>query len=205
MALSNYTELQSHIADTLNRDDLSTVIPEFIVMAESRLNREIRHWRMEKRATASFDAQYTALPTDFLQPIRFVVETTPICTLEQQNAKGIADLREVNNATGKPTSYCILDGSIEVHPTPDTAYTVEMTYYEKIDSLNSGNPTNWLLENYPDAYLYGSLLHSAPYLAESERLAEYGALYQSSIDGINTDSDQSRTASSGRRIIIRRY
>ena len=114
MALSNYTELQAHIADTLNRDDLSTVIPEFIVMAESRLNRDIRHWRMEKRATASFDAQYTALPTDFLQPIRFVVETTPICTLEQQNAKGIADLREISNATGKPTSYCILDGSIEV-------------------------------------------------------------------------------------------
>ena len=35
MALSNYTELQASIADTLNRDDLTAVIPDFVRLAEA--------------------------------------------------------------------------------------------------------------------------------------------------------------------------
>ena len=66
MALTTYDELKSSIADFLDRDDLTTVIPDFITLAETKMNREIRHWRMEKRATAVLDTQYSALPNDFL-------------------------------------------------------------------------------------------------------------------------------------------
>ena len=34
MALTNYTELKSNIADFLNREDLTAVIPTFIALAE---------------------------------------------------------------------------------------------------------------------------------------------------------------------------
>jgi len=34
MPLSNYTELRASIADTLNRDDLTNAIPDFITLAE---------------------------------------------------------------------------------------------------------------------------------------------------------------------------
>ena len=44
MPLSNYTELTASIADTLNRDDLTAVIPDFIKLAEAQLNRDLRHW-----------------------------------------------------------------------------------------------------------------------------------------------------------------
>ena len=72
MALSNYTELQASIADTLNRDDLTAVIPDFVRLAEAQLNRVVRHWRMEDRVIATVDSQYTALPTNFLEPIRML-------------------------------------------------------------------------------------------------------------------------------------
>ena len=62
MALSNYNDLKASIADFLNRDDLTSVIPDFISLAEAQLNREIRHWRMEDRSIATIDSQYTALP-----------------------------------------------------------------------------------------------------------------------------------------------
>ena len=42
MALSNYTELQASVADFLNRGDLTSVIPDFIKMTESELNRVLR-------------------------------------------------------------------------------------------------------------------------------------------------------------------
>ena len=206
MALTNYSELKSSIADFLNRDDLTAVIPDFITLAETQMNREIRHWRMEKRATAELDTQYTTLPTDFLQPIRFVITSADVSTLEQASALEISKLREANGDTaGKPTTYSILDNTIETFPKPDTTYTLELLYYEKIDALNNGNVSNWLLTNYPDAYLYGSLIHSSPYLQEDNRTNTWAALYQKAINDINSEAERSKTAGAGRRIKIRSY
>jgi hypothetical protein len=69
VSITNFTELKSSIADFLNRDDLTSTIPSFIALAEADLNRQLRHWRMEKRATANLDTQYTAFPDDFLESI----------------------------------------------------------------------------------------------------------------------------------------
>ena len=44
MALDNFTNLKSSIADWLNRSDLTAIIPAFITLAETQLNREIRHY-----------------------------------------------------------------------------------------------------------------------------------------------------------------
>ena len=206
MALTNYTELKASIADFLNRDDLTAVIPDFITLAESGMNREVRHWRMETRKTAVLDTQYTALPTDFLEPIRMSLNTADTNTLEMVNAFQISNLRAQNlNTTGRPTSFAILDGSIEVFPSPDSNYTLEMLYYQKIDELGSVNTSNWVLSNFPDAYLYGSLVHSSPYLAEDNRIQTWAALYQKAINDINLESERSKTSGSGRRMKIRSY
>jgi len=63
MALANYTELKATIADFLDRTDLTTVIPAFIELAEAQMNRDIRHWRMEERATSNINTEYSNLPT----------------------------------------------------------------------------------------------------------------------------------------------
>ena len=47
MALTTYTGLKASIADFLNRDDLTSVIPDFVALAEAQINRDIRHWKME--------------------------------------------------------------------------------------------------------------------------------------------------------------
>lgn len=206
MALTTYDELKASVADFLNRSDLTSVIPDFITLAETKLNREIRHWRMEKRAQTNLDTQYTALPNDFLEPIRMSLNTSDTNTLEMVNAFQISNLRAQNlNTTGRPTSFAILDGSIEVFPTPDATYTLEILYYEKIDSLSTTTTSNWVLDNHPDAYLYGSLVHSAPYLQEDNRTTTWAALYKSAIDAINMESEKAKTSGSGRRIKIRSY
>ena len=38
------------------------------------MNREIRHWRMENRATASVSGRYSVLPTDYVEAIRLHLE-----------------------------------------------------------------------------------------------------------------------------------
>ena len=66
MALTTYTELKASIADFLNRDDLTTVIPDFITLAEAQINRDVRHWKMEARSSGVQDAtdEYMQIPSD---------------------------------------------------------------------------------------------------------------------------------------------
>ena len=205
MALATYDDLKASIADFLNRDDLTSVIPDFITMAEARLNREVRHWRQEDRATATLDAQYTALPSNFLEPIRMSLTSGDTSIMEIVGVQEMSDLRaKALNTSGRPRYFTILDQSIEVYPTPDASYNLEMVYYETLPDLAT-NGTNWLLTNYPDAYLYGSLLHTAPYLQEDTRIQTWSALYQSAVSAINLDAERAKTGGSGRRMKIRSY
>tara|TARA_R100000329_G_C7593785_1_gene210521 strand:+ start:475 stop:1095 length:621 start_codon:yes stop_codon:yes gene_type:complete len=206
MALTTYNELKQKIEDTLNRTDLDSHIPDFIRLAEKAFNRDIRHWRMEKRANATLDTQYSSLPDDFLEPIRLSITSGNTSTLEMVGTFEISKLRmEADNTTGTPRNFTLIDGSIEVFPTPDTAYDLQILYYTTIENLANSTDNNWLLLNHPDAYLYGSLIHSAPFLMEDERTATWAALYKAAISAINTESVRSKTSGSGGRIKIRSY
>jgi len=206
MAITNYSELQSTIADFLNRDDLTAVIPTFITLAEAEFNRRLRHWRMENRATAEVDSQYSAIPADFLEPIRLHLETSNYRTLELMSQADMQSMRMRNlDTSGKPAYYALTQGEIELYPTPDATYNLEMNYYARIPALSVSNTTNWLLTYFPDAYLYGALAHSAPYLGEDARMATWAALLQSAMDGIMRESEQAKFGGTGRRIKIRAY
>ena len=52
MALTTYTELKTSLADWLYRSDLASVIPDFISLAESQVERQLRTRQMIVRATA---------------------------------------------------------------------------------------------------------------------------------------------------------
>ena len=132
MALTNYNDLKASIADFLNRDDLTAVIPDFITLAEGQLNKELRHWRMQDRVVATVDSQYTALPNNFLEPVRMVKTSGEFQILELVGALEISKLRQgANDNTGVPRVYTILDQAFEVFPTPDGDHTLELTYYEE--------------------------------------------------------------------------
>ena len=204
MAITTYSELQTVIADFLDRDDQTERIKTFIDLAEAEINRRVRHWRLENRATAEVDGRYSALPADFVEPIRLHLEADQrpielIPSLEMQS------MREASNTAGKPAFYALTQGEIELYPTPDAAYDLEMYYYAKLPALSTSQTTNVILANFPDAYLYGSLIHSAPFLGEDARMQTWAALFQSAIDGINADNEKAKTGSAGRRIKIRSY
>ena len=206
MALTTYDELKASIADFLNRDDLTSVIPDFIRLAETQLNRDVRHWRMEDRALALCDTQYTALPNNFVEPIRITIPADRSYTLELLGPYELSKMRmDANNTTGRPEFYAVVDQAFEVFPTPDADYTIELVYYEDIPHMSTSLQSNWVLTHFPDAILYGSLLHSAPYLQEDQRLQAWGALYQSAISAINLEGQRARSSGSGSRIKIRSY
>lgn len=201
MALSNYSQLKSSVADWLNRTDLTTAIVDFITLAEAQFNKEIRNRKMIKRATATIDSQYSAVPSDWLQTVDFVIESNPIVTLEFVTNEKLDKLRETYTSSGTPKFYTIVGQELEVLPVPDSAtLTGEITYYSKIPNLTDTATTNWLLNSNPDIYLYGTLLQSAPYLVDDSRIPVWAGLYQKLVKDLEIADQKARVGDSTLRM-----
>jgi len=196
MALDTFSGLKTTIADYLNRDDLTSIIPSFISIAEAKFNRKLRVRQMVKRATATLDTAFFAFPSDFLQAKEFQLNTNPITYLEFITEKQGDLLRQDSFiAAGQPKYYTIVGTQLEVIATPDSSYTGELTYYGKIPALSDSNTSNWLLAYAPDLYLYGALVEATPYLKDDERLGTWSTLYTNSLGDIEV-ADQRASVSS---------
>ena len=141
-----------------------------------------------------------------LEVIRFYITSGDTRPLELISQAEMLDRKFRNlNTSGQPAYYAVTAGELEVYPVPDGTYTSELYYFGKTPALSDSNTSNWILEHYPDAYLYGSLIHSAPYLKDDARIQVWAALYQSAIDSINQASEKAKFGGSGRRMKIRAY
>ena len=192
MALDTYGGLKAEVADWLNRKDLDAKIPTFIRLLESQINRKLRTHQMMQRATADISLDYTALPADFKALYNCVLLTNPITKLEYMTPGDIQELRvTVQGTARKPGAYSIVGSTIEVAPTPDTTYSMEITYWKAIPYLDDViNPTNWVLTQHPDLYLYGTLLQAAPYLNNDERITTWGTAVSAIVDSINVEDER---------------
>jgi len=202
MALTTYTELKTSIGDWLNRSDLTTAIPDFISLAEAQIERTLRTRQMIVRANASFDAQYGAVPSDFLETKSLkLTSTNPQTPLEFLSIDALDNKAAEYTASGKPRFFGVVGGQFRIVPTPDANYTTELTYYAKLTKLSSSVASNWLLTSSPDIYLYGSLLQAAPYLQDDARIQTWATLYERALNDLQTADD--RGASSGGALLTR--
>lgn len=205
MPITSFATLKTTIGDWLNRSDLSSVIPDFISLAETQFNRSIRHRKMVERARATLDSEYSAVPADWLESIRYQLNTNPITVMEFVSPDQAAIYKNKYGSSGKPIYYSQIGQQFQVIPAPDsgTAYTGELTYYAKIPALSDTNTSNWLLVDSPDIYLYGSLLQSAPYLQDDQRINVWAAIYQRILDDLKVSDERSRMATSSLRMQAR--
>ena len=202
MALTTYAELKTSIGDWLNRSDLTSVIPDFISLAEAQVERTLRTRQMIVRANASFDAQYGAVPSDFLETKSLkLTSTNPQTPLEFLSIDALDQKAAEYTASGKPRFFGVVGGQLRIVPTPDSTYTTELTYYAKLSKLSSTNTSNWLLSSSPDIYLYGALLQAAPYLQDDARIQTWATLYERALNDLQTADD--RSATSGGALLTR--
>ena len=202
MALTTYAELKTSIGDWLNRADLTAVIPDFISLAEAQVERTLRTRQMIVRANASFDAQYGAVPADFLETKSLkLTSTNPQTPLQFLSIDALDNESANYTASGKPRFFGVVGGQFRLVPVPDATYTTELTYYAKLTKLSNSVTTNWLLTSSPDIYLYGALLQAAPYLQDDARIQVWSSLYDRAMSELQTADD--RGASSGGALLTR--
>ena len=193
MTISTYSELLTAGSNWLGgRTDLTSRFPEFVVLCEAKLNRELFVRQMETRSTTTCDTsddepEFISLPTDF-QSMRRVrlssVSGKP--RLKFLNGTQADEYRYgQGNSAAQPAYFTIMGSEMELIPTPDSNYTIEMVYRKNIPALVT-NSTNWLLTLAPDVYLYGMLLESAPYIKEDERIQVWASGFSQALQSLNS-------------------
>lgn len=200
MSISTYQELKDSINTWLNAPEIDQAIPTFISLAEAKFNRRIRDYRMVRRATAEIDQGYAAVPADWLQTVRFQLNTTPIVTLEYVTPDQAAEERVRFVSSGQTRFFTVIGKQFQFVPAPDGTIDGELTYYSKIPALSDETTSNWLLEVAPDAYLYGALMEAAPYLDDAEKLNTWGGLLEQSMQALRVEGERAAIGSSSLRM-----
>lgn len=185
VALATYDDLKAEIAGWLRRSDLTAEIPSFIAMAEAQMNRRLRVRPMIARLSANWSDEYVDLPDDFLSERLVKLTTGGSAVLRYLTAEEM-DSKVRAPTSGKPRFYALYGAELRLYPVPDQAYAAELVYLQAIPALSDSNPSNWLLAAHPDAYLYGALTQSAPYLRADQRLQTWTALFGAVLTDIET-------------------
>lgn len=192
MALATYSELQAAVANWLARPGdptLTPFIPDFIRLAEARIARNLRIRAMEQRATTEIESAFVALPERFLEMRHLQLHTSPVTRLELVSPEQM-DALGVGSRVGRPRWYCILGPEIRLAPAPDGPYTAEMTYWGQLAPLSVAQPSNWLLENAPDVYLYAALLEATAFIGHDERAPLWLAAYDRAVAALQASEDR---------------
>jgi hypothetical protein len=186
MAFDSYSSLKTTIANYLARSDLTSVIPDFIRLAEYRLQRELRIRQMLTIAQANTTGgtSTVGIPSDFLEMRDIHVVSNPVRTLSYEAPNSF--YRNTRSAeSGVPNSYTVLSDVMQFAPIPDSTYVLQMLYYAKPPVLSDTNASNVFLANTPDALLYGALGEAEPYLMNDARLQVWAALYDRAVNSIS--------------------
>lgn len=187
MTISTYAELQTAVAGWLHRGDLTATIPDFISLAEAKLNRRLRLRAQETTATGTVSAT-VALPTSFIGMRSLTVsaggKSYPLTYVAPEL---------LTSETGQPTSYTIIGDNIKFQNST-TGYTYTLVYYVPFAALSAG--VNWLITNAPDVYLYATLMEASPYLKDDQRAGTWNQMLSEAINLIEKQDKGDRFGSS---------
>lgn len=190
----DYASLQTAVTEYLARDQDTTLIariPTFIQLAEAKFNRELFVRQMESRATAvvnmaSNEPEFISLPSDFqsMRRVRLSSVAGKPCLVFKSGTQMDEYRYGTFDVTNRPKYFTVFGTEMELAPSPDQAYTIEMVYRANIPPLAS-NPNNWLLTLAPDLYLYGALLESSPYIKEDGRIQTWSLGFTAALNDLN--------------------
>jgi len=192
-AVMTYDSLVDDISTYLERTDQATLekIPTFIMLAEQVIASEIKFLGNLTVQQSTMVATQPVIdkPARWHKTVSMNVvvagERRPILLRKYEY------LREYwpnPTQTDVPKFYCDYDYTHWlVAPSPASAYTFEVLYYERIQPLDSSNQTNWFTIYAPQALLYGSLLQAMPFLKNDDRMPMWQAQYDKIINTLKTE------------------
>ncbi len=178
MAITTYSELKSAIENWLHRGStLSARYDDFIDLCEADLQVRAKLTQWDTTASVSVTSGTGSLPSDFAHAISvsypagdYTIEFIP-----QASFDGFAAPEQ----SGEPIYYTIRGSSLLVYPYVTASVT--LAYTARFTALSDSATTNSLLTLFPDAYLYGSLVHAHDYIKDDAAVQKYSALFEQAV------------------------
>ena len=209
-AITNLGSLKTAVSQWMNRDDLTSVIPQFIQFAEKQIKQKLRIREMIKYTSVTISdgtaVPSSGWPTDFVEVIQAQRGTTTRDLLQYLSPAALLAFDDGSSGgQGTPKYFSILQNSgaeqFTIRPAADTTTvsgngTIELTYYAFSD-LSSDSDTNIILDKHPEIYLYHALSNSSSYLVDDQRVALWTSLAQSAMTELLAES--AATFYAGRR------
>lgn len=168
------------------------MLPTLIGMAERRLARELKIQGTVNVVTTALIAGQSVYdkPDRWRETVSIFVGTgAGNNTRSEVYPRGYEYIRSYwpnPTTTGTPRFYADYDYSHWlIAPTPASALPMEILYYELPPLLDDSNQTNWFTEYTPNALLYATLLESAPFLKNDERIATWEGFYNRAVAALN--------------------
>lgn len=170
MSLDTWTNLQTEVASNANRSDLTALIPTFIQLAESEMQRELKLSELEASSSITMTAGVGTLPTGYAGARSLYWDGQPDRPLEYVTPDRFNALR-ASYTSGDAQWYTIQGGQLLTMPPGDG--TVVMQYLARFTALSGSNASNAILASYPDAYFFGTLKwlyhHTRNWAAKTEQ------------------------------------
>jgi hypothetical protein len=203
MSLSTYSDLTAAVANWMARADSTFTgsVADFISLAEERIWRALRVDKMLKPVALTITAGTNSaeLPLDWLEFRTVKAEAYGrVTALTYTPPHNMDELPE----SGNESVYTIIGHQLVYGLTVSADRPVTGYYYARPTELFSTS-TNWLSVSAPSVYLYASLLEGAIFLKNSQKVAEFGSLYDKAIESIKTNDKAAMSSGSLLRIRAR--
>ena len=185
MALSTNADLQASIADWLNRSDLSAQIPDFLTLAQLKINRRLSIVEQEILTEITPVAQATTLPVG----TKFVVSVSD-SNGRRVEPVSMSEILDYAAESGSVTRYSVSGDKIYFAPTPASDNTDAFSVLYSADKdLNGGDSGPVLLQ---DIYLNAALHEAYVYLKDDGRVAYFKGMVDEGVANV-----QARRAKQG--------
>ena len=171
----DFQTLKTNVAGALGRTDVPDYVYTFM-MAD--INRDLRLLDMQKETTLAATSNAVALPADFMAVESLYVDNTAMQPITSQ-ALGVR-----HDTSGKPYYYSVSNGSLNLMPAPDGAYSLELRYYAKLADFFGATDTNDVITDHPSLFMYAALRHAAVWKQDVELAGAYDKVYSSTLDGV---------------------
>lgn len=190
MAITTYAELKAAAANWLVRADLTARIPEFVTLAEARLNRLLRTRLSETDVplTATPGLRTILLPTGFTEALALWIvrpDAREALPFVEPAVMGATSLQ------GEPAAWTIDGANLAFDRPCDAAYGFVLRMLRAF-ALSDAAPTNALLATAPDVYLFATLSEAGPFLRDMELAGAYEAKLERALGELNAKEARTR-------------
>lgn len=167
-----------------NRSDLAALTPDFVMLAEKRINGDLSSSAQESTAQVpvTSGAVSVSLPAD----------TGEVRSLSIVGGAGLDYLtpatfngEQWQGISGTPRFFTAVGANIFLGPLQDKDCTLLLTYKQYVPALADSAGTNWLIETHPEVYLAASMIEAIYYTKNFADLPTWAAKYEAGMEALN--------------------